>query len=188
MSTATAPIYTHSCVRIPADRADNPVVQLLVRFGSIDQRNSSQTNRDEALAALIASGAVEAARQLGYLTVYTGNRGTVYRLVPAVGMTCTEVLWTDSHGYEIVAISKSGSRITLRPLKATRDPGWKRDFTPGGFVGHTRNDSELKYCYESAPEAPTKTASRCKDGSYRTGRGGRRILMGVATEYYDSNF
>lgn len=186
MTTAALPFV--SAIRpIPADRADNAVVLLLIEnSGVIDQRSSWQSSRDERLATLEGGGNLDDAVAKGFVTVHHDKRGRVVRLVPAVGMAATLHLYTDSHAYEIIAVSKSGSKVTLRALKATRDPNWKREFTAGGFVGHTHNDADLKYCYESNHEAPTITATRCKDGSYKSK--GLRVHIGVGREYYDSNF
>ncbi len=165
----------------------DPVIKLMMQYGVIDQRFSSQMCRDEALAALIASGDIARAQVYGLINVHNDDRGMVVSLVPQVGMGVTITLWTDAHAFEVIAVSKSGHRATLRQLKAERDPNWKRDFTPGGFVGHTYNDHELKYKYSSNEQGSIKVIGRRKDGTYNA-KGCRGCRIGSAHEYYDSNF
>lgn len=171
----------------PVAMLNDPVVKLMLQYGVIDQRYSSQMCRDEALAELITSGDIARAQVTGLINVFNDKRGMVVSLVPQVGMGATLTLWTDAHAFEVIAVSKSGHRATLRQLKAERDPSWKRDFAPGSFFGHTYNDHELKYKYSTDESGTLQVIGRRKDGTYKAS-GWRGCRVGSAHEHYDSNF
>lgn len=55
---------------------------------------------------------------------------------------------TDSEAYTVIAVSKSGKKITVQRDKATMAPEYKPEFVAGGFAGHCTNNSEQRYTYE----------------------------------------
>lgn len=105
----------------------------------------------------------------------------------AVGDGATLHYWTDAHAYTVVAVSASGKTVTMQRDKATPDPDWKPDFTPGGFFGHTSNDRDRSYTYEPDPEG-RKVSARLTAAGWRVGgQRGQRVTPG-RHEFYDSNF
>jgi hypothetical protein len=74
--------------------------------------------------------------------------------------------------------------VTIQRDKATGDPNWKRDFTPGGFLGHTANDRDRTYTYERDPQGEVRTVRPTRRG---WSSNGLRVTRG-RHEFYDSNF
>lgn len=104
-----------------------------------------------------------------------------------VGDGATLFYFTDAHAYTVTRVSASGQTITLQRDKATRDPSWKPDFHPGGFVGHVSNDRDQSYTYEPDPDGVVRTARLTKRGWRVGGARGLRVARG-RHEFYDSNF
>jgi hypothetical protein len=75
-----------------------------------------------------------------------------------VGDGATEHLGTDAFAYTVTAVSASGKTITMRADKATLDPAFKPDFTPGGFCGHVSNQHDQRYTYEPDPNGAIRKA------------------------------
>jgi len=105
---------------------------------------------------------------------------------PKVGMGATIHMYSDSHAYTIVGVTKSGKTITLQKDKATMDPNFKPEIEPGGFVGHCSNQDEQTYSYEQDPEGFTIKARLRKDGRYHSKQG--KVGIGYRREFYDYNF
>jgi hypothetical protein len=137
-------------------------------------------------------------RQLGF-TPDTSHLAKIFRgrqdvaITPAtvrVGMGATRVWWTDSDACEVVAVSKTGTRITLRPMKATLDrTKWTPDFHPGGFVGHVANDRDQVYILEQDPTAKTFVATWApKKGKYTSGSCRVYVRLHAGTQFHDNNF
>lgn len=63
-----------------------------------------------------------------------------------VGDGVTVNYWTDCHAYTV--IKRTAKTMTLRRCKAILDSDWKPQFIPGGFAGHTVNNSSQTYTYE----------------------------------------
>ncbi len=99
-----------------------------------------------------------------------------------VGDGATLHFYTDAHAYTVIKVT--AHTVTIQRDKATPDPGWKPDFTPGGFLGHTANDRDRNYTYEPDPEGVTRTVRLTKRG---WSSGGQRVSKG-RREFYDSNF
>jgi hypothetical protein len=146
---------------------------------------------------------------------YAGPSYTIERLAevlryivecrPAVGMGATVTLWSDSHAYTVIAVSKSGKQITLQRDKAVllngRDSGESDalEFTSGGFLGHV--EGRQRYRYERDPNGATIKATL---RSYTTRWDGKRyycwrqvgtpthrgirVAVGRRAEHYDYNF
>jgi hypothetical protein len=187
--------FANDLLLLPEDRVGNRLVQLLAENGGhYDRRTTSCFAIDSVIDAAEEDGTMSEAIQSGWISCYLDgeyghkepNRNIIYTLCPAVGMGATKRLYSDAHACEVIAVSKTGHKIAVRQLKAERDPSWKPDFTPGGFVGHTSNDRSLKYRYSSNPEGCVMHVFRNKLGIYKSG--GCFICLGVANEYYDSNF
>jgi hypothetical protein len=110
-----------------------------------------------------------------------------------VGQAATFCLWTDSHACEVVAVSPSGRKVTVREMKATIDPAFKPEFIPGGFVGHVPNQDDQRWTLESDPAGATHVAHWSdKRKRYEVGgRGGCRVYVhaaGEGHEFHDYNF
>ncbi len=109
----------------------------------------------------------------------------VIRLRPVVGMKATLVMWSDRAPYEIVAVSKGGTKITLRAMKAELDPSWKPDFHPGGFAGHTANNDSQEWIVTSDSAGRMLVAHKGKHG-WKSNLG--TIALGTAQKFHDYNF
>lgn len=81
--------------------------------------------------------------------------------------------YTDSHPYEVVA--RTAKTLTLRKMKAEKDPTWKGDFIPGGFAAHCANQNEQRWFLQSDPEGSVVRAHLRKDGAFHTAYGSVRI-------------
>jgi hypothetical protein len=119
---------------------------------------------------------------------------------PKVGEGATFTVWTDSYACTVEAVSKSGTRATLRRDKATLLNGFKSGeadaltFTPGGFAGHTSGSQ--RYKYERDPDGQViKVSRRVRNGQLvwkqvgsRTSSPGGFATFGGRHESYDYNF
>ena len=102
--------------------------------------------------------------------------------------------YANYHGYSDVSpyeITKVVSDITLeiRPMQATLDPKFKCETVVGGFFGHTTNNNEQSYSYESIENAPTMRIrySKAKKGWFSS-CGQRHLLADAPVRFYDYNF
>lgn len=100
----------------------------------------------------------------------------------SVGDGATLCYWTDRHACTVIRVTRC--TITIQRDTATPDPNWVRDFTPGGFMGHTANDRDLTYTYAADPTGATYVARLTKRGWMANGL---RVVPG-RREFYDSNF
>ena len=105
---------------------------------------------------------------------------------PEIGQGATLCGYTDTKAYTVIAVSESGKTITIQQDKATLDPEWKPDFSPGGFAGHCSNQRSQTYTYERNPEGQSIKARLHKDGKYHSQYG--KVLVGERREFYDYNF
>jgi hypothetical protein len=99
-----------------------------------------------------------------------------------VGDGATLHYFTDAHAHTVTRITRT--TITIQRDVATGDPNWVRDFSPGGFMGHTANDRERSYTYAADPNGTTRSVRL-------TGKGWRSLGQTVSRgrrEFYDSNF
>lgn len=68
--------------------------------------------------------------------------------------------YSDVSPYEVVKISKSGKKATIRQMSAELDPsGPKPEFIAGGFAAHCANQRELKYIIKSDENGATQQIS-----------------------------
>jgi hypothetical protein len=107
-----------------------------------------------------------------------------------VGDHATWHVGSDAFPYTVVKVSPSGKTITMRADKATIDPTWKMDFSPGGFVGHVNNNYEQRWIIEEDPNGSLRTARLTKRG-WRTAScpGTRRSDISKAwRRFHDYNF
>lgn len=104
---------------------------------------------------------------------------------PQVGMGATLLLWSDTHAYSISRVSQSGKVFWMKRDNAELDKSFKPDTVEGGFVGHTRNNSDQKYTYtpdsnaEEVRVTMTKRGWHCRNGT---------VIVGKRSEFYDYNF
>jgi hypothetical protein len=117
-----------------------------------------------------------------------------------VGDYVTVCMYSDRNAYEVVAVSRTGKVITLRPLKATLLNGvgsGEPDALvshPGGFCHHVTGRQRYRYEPELVPPSGITPKQRqrrvhwsAKRGTYTT-RGGVNRLIPGAHEHYDYNF
>lgn len=169
-------------MQLEATTPTKTLAERLIDEGGVIRLTSFHNRSEEELIADVRKAEAEGTLDASVVTLAAKNIMSVW---PKVGMGVTELYWTDREPFEVVAVAPDGTWCDIRPMKATPDPNWKRDFTPGGFVGHTHNDHELKYVYESMPGASTKRIRLCKGGWARKTM---RYRMGRAIKFYDSNF
>jgi len=97
-----------------------------------------------------------------------------------------------SQSYPWVEIKRTAKTVTLAKVNIKRDPEWKPNITPGGFVGHCDNQSEQTWLYDGVDENYTKTVrlvKSCYAGenqmwTYK----GTKFYEDRAIEFYDYNF
>lgn len=117
-----------------------------------------------------------------------------------VGMGATIHYYSDSQACTVVAISKSGKRITLRADKAKLLNGANSgepdalEFSPGGFCGHT--SGHQRWAYEPDPNGSEHDFSlrTLPNGATRWVRVGESLRGGTTASlkgrfhHYDFNF
>ena len=96
---------------------------------------------------------------------------------PVVGDPATYSVGSDSYPATVVAVSKSGHRVTLQ------DDDWK-------VVSGSMVDGSAKYTYSPYPQGPTRVATRRADGSYRLvgWSSGGWVGFGRRVKHYDPSF
>lgn len=149
--------------------------------GYIDARRLTIGDR-ELFADLMETGVVADAVHKGVLA--PTERG--FRLVPQVGMGATVRGYSDRHPYEVVAVSPSGKQVTLRAMKAERDPTWQPEWVAGGFAGHCTNQHDQRWVLSSDPNGEIVKAHLRKDGQFYEGC--NPVTIGHAYRFYDYNF
>lgn len=118
---------------------------------------------------------------------------------PTVGMGATTHGYSDSHAHTIIAVAKSGKRITLQRDRATLLNGGNSGepdalhFEIGGFCAHVTG--KQRYQIEPDPQGTTDDYSLrvYKGKSYwvrvgESAKGGMRCTIGERYEHYDFNF
>lgn len=86
-------------------------------------------------------------------------------LKPKVGMGVTLQYPSDRYPYEIIKVV-SEQTLEIRAMEWAAVPGWKPDFTPGGFCGHIHNLHEQKFTYSSNPNGKTLRIRLNKKGRW----------------------
>lgn len=106
-----------------------------------------------------------------------------------VALTARTAKYVNEYGYsdvmphEIVRVI-SDTTIEIRAMRADRDPNWKPEFVPGGFVGTVTNNRSQRWIITSDPTAPTVRIRLSKRGWGR----GRFQLATAPRHFYDYNF
>jgi hypothetical protein len=90
-----------------------------------------------------------------------------------VGMSVTEVLWTDRIVHTVIAVSPSGKTATIQRNQNVTNP----NFSTGGY-----------YVTDPDPNGFVQTIRLTKNGWRRGGMKGTKFLMDVASAYHDFNF
>ena len=114
-----------------------------------------------------------------------------YALNPStatVGMGVTVLGWSDADPYEIVKISPSGKTLTIREMKATRNPEWKMEWVQGGFAGHLKNQDEQEWIIESDPDGFEIRANWSNKFNRFQSKLGKLGKDHGARKHYDFNF
>lgn len=106
---------------------------------------------------------------------------------PEVGLYANFYGWSDVEPYEITKVSKTGSVITIRKMKAERDPTWKPEIVLGGFARTVVNQNEQRWTIEPDESGTILRAHRRKTGYYHSGRG-KHIVCEQPRKFYDYNF
>jgi len=87
---------------------------------------------------------------------------------PAIGMGATIYMWSDRHAATVVAISKSGKRITLRADRVTR---WENSYGAA---------------FLPDPDGVTYEANLTKNGTWKSA--GNGVTLGNRAAYRDPSF
>jgi hypothetical protein len=110
---------------------------------------------------------------------------------PEIGMGATVCGYTDKYAGTIVRVT--AKRMDVQRDKVTKDPNWRPEVIPGGFVGHCTNQDSQTYTYERDPNGEIYHCSlRTTDAGRNYWRvcGSTRMMVkvGVREEFYDYNF
>ena len=90
-----------------------------------------------------------------------------------------------SQSYPWIEVSRTAKSVTLAKVDVTKDPEWKPEILPGGFVGHCTNQSEQTWMFDKIDAKHTVTVRKTKLGWSNKGV---RFIEGRAREFYDYNF
>ena len=94
--------------------------------------------------------------------------------------------YTDVEPFEVVKII-SDKTIEILAMDSEALP-WKRDFHPGGFFGHTSNQSEQKWNITSNENNPVFRIRLSKNKGWKNAGGSRFQLADEPRKFYDFNF
>lgn len=92
-----------------------------------------------------------------------------------VGMGATILEWSDRVACTVIAVNKSGTRITIQEDTAIRTDN------------NGMSDAQ-SYRYEANPNGPKHTASKRKDGRWRLAGGRTVVMVGDRRHYHDFSF
>lgn len=93
-----------------------------------------------------------------------------------------------SQQYPWTVIKRTAKTVTLAKVVVDTDPEWmaKKEFYPGGFVGHTPNQHAQTWLFKGINPTHTKTIRLNKRGQWK--RGETLFIENRAREFYDYNF
>lgn len=94
-------------------------------------------------------------------------------VVPAVGDGATELCWTDRHAFTVIAVSKSGKRVTVQRDIATRSDK------------NGMSDCQ-SYIFSRDPNGETRELKLSKRKGWTDGSA--RFSIGTRSEHYDYSF
>ena len=99
----------------------------------------------------------------------------------------TLIGFSDSHAYEILATTATtATTVTVRELKAEKDPTWKGEFHVGGFAAHCSNQNSQRWFLQSDLLGRVLKGHLRKDGIFHTELG--PLALGRAERFYDYNY
>lgn len=106
------------------------------------------------------------------------------------GEYMTETMYSDTVPYKVVG--RTAATVTLQEVLVDRDPEWKPNIIPGGFVGHCTNQNEQTWLYAGLGQRTLRVRlvkSRFYGSSkmWRSSEGHEFIANG-ARRKYDYNF
>lgn len=107
------------------------------------------------------------------------------------GEYLTQTAYSDCAPWKVT--SRTATTMTLCPVRTKRDPNWKPNIVPGGFVGHCTNQDEQTWLYDGVDEEHTTTVRLVKsryygsDKLWRSPQAGEFIANG-AYRKHDYNF
>lgn len=96
-------------------------------------------------------------------------------VVPVVGMPATICMLSDRHPATVIAVSKSGKKVTVRK------DNWK-------VISGSEHDGSAKYEYSEDTTGPTYEFTLRKDGRWKEVKGSDRLRLGHRERYYDPSF
>ena len=97
------------------------------------------------------------------------------------------ICYSDVFPFEVLAVSKSGKQITVRAMRAERDPSWKPEIIPGGFLGHCVNQADQRWIITPNEGGEPMKAHKRADGYFWSAFGKHRIEA-QPRAFYDYNF
>lgn len=96
-------------------------------------------------------------------------------LVPVVGMPASICSLSDRHPATVIAVNKSGKKLTVRKCE------WK-------VISGSEHDGSAQYEYSEDPEGAEYVFSLRKDGRWVEEKGSNRLSLGHRSRYYDPHF
>lgn len=144
----------------------NKALEMLKSHGSLtlgDQYYGPSINEQEAYNTILLSKDPEVIKQY-----FLHQPSRKILLTPKVGMGVTLLYPNDCYPYEIIKIVSSQT-LEIRAMNYEPVPGWKPDFHPGGFCGHTSNLRDQKFTYTSNPEGRITRIRLNKKGRWMNG-------------------
>lgn len=94
--------------------------------------------------------------------------------------------YSDVHPYEVVCVV-SEKTLEVRSMNAERDPGFKLEVVPGGFVGHVTNNQDQRWQITQDPDAPVVRIRLTRKG-WADKYGNIFRLADAPRKFYDYNF
>jgi hypothetical protein len=95
--------------------------------------------------------------------------------------------WTDVAPFELVRVV-SEKTVEIRGMDAVLDESWKPEFIPGGFFGHTANNSEQKWVITSNPSNLVFRIRLDKKGKWKNKYGTEYRNADAPRKFHDYNF